>query len=168
MELLSPEEALSAVPHPLTVITAGRYDDPSNRGGMTAAWLSRVSWEPALLAVSVAPQRHTLKLIREFNEFAVNLVSRRLLKAALTVFGSLSGQEVDKFSLAGLRVAKGLRISAPVILEAPIVIECSYLTEVAVGDHVIVVGEVLVAYKNSEDEPLIWHEHRAKSLGAPL
>jgi len=58
------------------------------------------------------------------------------------VFGSLSGRNVDKFEIAGIRPAKARSVVAPVIPSAPLVLECRLVAEYPAGDHVIVIDEV--------------------------
>ncbi|MEM4854193.1 MAG: flavin reductase, partial [Sulfolobales archaeon] len=77
MEELSPFEVLDLVPHPLVIVTAGDPDTPGKRGGMTAAWVTRVSWDPPLIAVAMTKGRHTYSLIKEFGAFAVHVVSKK-------------------------------------------------------------------------------------------
>jgi flavin reductase (DIM6/NTAB) family NADH-FMN oxidoreductase RutF len=156
--------ALDLLPHPLAIVTAGDPDRPGRRGGMTAAWVSRVSWEPPLVAVAVAPSRYTYQLIREFRAFAVHAVSRSLERVAMEVFGSLSGRDVDKFEAAGLRPERARSIVAPVIPSAPLVLECRLVAEYPVGDHVIVVGEVVRAYRGSGERPLAWYDSRSAEV----
>lgn len=149
-------ELLEEVPHPLAIVTAGKHDEPGRRGGMTAAWLSRVSYEPPLLAVSVAPTRHTYALVREFGAFAVNIVSRSLVEAAMGVFGSVSGWHVDKFVRSRIVPVSARRVVAPVIPNAALVAECRYVTEFRVGDHVLIVGEVVEAYRGTNELPVVY------------
>jgi flavin reductase (DIM6/NTAB) family NADH-FMN oxidoreductase RutF len=58
-------DALDYLPQPLIIITTGDFENSKRRGSMTAAWVSRVSWNPPLVMVSVAPSRYTLELIEE-------------------------------------------------------------------------------------------------------
>ncbi len=153
---LDPLEALSHIPHPLVVVTVGDPDNTEKRNGMTAAWISRVSWDPPLVAVAIAPTRYTHELISTFREFALNIVSERLLDVALKVFGSVSGREQDKFKLAGIEPGKAKKIRAPIIREAPIVIECKLVSAIRTGDHTVFIGKVVAAYRNNEDKPLVW------------
>ncbi|MEM2051063.1 MAG: flavin reductase family protein [Thermoproteota archaeon] len=88
-EKIRPMDALLYLPQPLVIVTAGDYEDASRRGGMTAAWVSRVSWSPPLLIVSIVPSRHTLELIKEYEEFVVNVVGKRL-KTLRTGFSELN------------------------------------------------------------------------------
>jgi Conserved protein/domain typically associated with flavoprotein oxygenases, DIM6/NTAB family len=131
---------------------------------MAAAWVSRVSWEPPLVAVALAPSRYTYQLIREFKAFAVHTVSKGLEKVAMDVFGSLSGREVDKFEVAGIRPVRAERVVAPVIPSAPLILECRLVAEYPAGDHVIVVGEVVKAYRGSGEKPLAWYDSRSAEV----
>lgn len=164
MRELDPITAIDLVPHPLVIVTAGDPEKPGKRGGMTAAWVSRVSWNPPLIAVAIAPTRYTYQLIKEFKAFAIHVVSRSLEKAAMEVFGSLSGRDVDKFSVAGITPAKAKSVKAPVIPTAPLILECKLVAEYPAGDHIIVVGEVVKAYRGSNEKPLVWCEDRSAEV----
>ncbi|MCD6368462.1 MAG: flavin reductase family protein [Thermoproteales archaeon] len=152
---LNPIQALRFIPQPLVIVTAGDPNDPKNRGGMTAAWASRVSWNPPLIMVSIAPSRNTLNFIRKFKCFVVNIVTPSLEEVAYNVFGSLSSRNVDKFSVAGITPKEAKTITAPVIPTASIVLECRVVNEVEAGDHIMVVGEVVDAYRMSDEKPLV-------------
>lgn len=164
MKELDPFTALDLVPQPLAIITAGDPDKPGRRGGMTAAWVSRVSWDPPLIAVAIAPSRHTYELIREFKAFAVHIVSRRLEDIAIEIFGSLSGREVDKFAKSGISPAKAKSITAPIITDAVVIMECRLVSEFKAGDHIVVVGEVVKAYRGIDEPPLVWVQSRCSEV----
>jgi len=157
-------EALDYVPHPLVIVTAGDPDKPGRRGGMTAAWVSRVSWDPPLVAVAVAPERFTLELIRERGEFVVNVVGPSLREAAFGVFGSVSGRQIDKFERSGVRTVKARSVTAPALADSVISIECKLEKVVEAGDHAIVVGRVVDAYKMRDEKPLVFHLWEAREL----
>jgi len=167
--LLNPQDALSEYPFPLAIVTAGRG---SERAGMVAAWLAQVSWKPPYVGVSIYREWTTLKLILKYGEFALNLISRKLVDVSLKVFGSMSSREVDKFAIAsreyGIRVGDGRYVKAPIILDAPIVIECKLLKYVEVGDHYFIIGDPVVAYRNNEDEPVIYYRNKVYSIGKEL
>jgi len=164
LEELDTLTALDLLPHPIAIVTAGDPEKPGRRGGMTAAWVSRVSWEPPLVAVALAPSRYTYELIREFKAFAVHAVSKSLEHVAMEVFGSLSGRDVDKFEVARIRPAKARSVVAPVIPSAPLVLECRLVAEYPAGDHVIIIGEVVRAYRGSDEKPLVWYESRSAEV----
>ncbi|MCS7385755.1 MAG: flavin reductase family protein [archaeon GB-1867-005] len=168
MESLDPIYALNQIPHPVVIVTVGEYGVKGKYNGMTAAWVSRVSWDPPLVMVSISPKRFTWKLINEYKEFAVNIVPKSLIKQAVDVFGSMSGREVDKFEVSGVKVEKGRKIKAPVILNASVVIECTVENIVEAGDHYIVIGRAVEAYKISDEKPTIWHMRKPYSLGEEI
>jgi len=85
---------------------------------MAAAWVSRVSMSLPLIMVSIAPSRYTLRL--EYGEFAVNIVGRRLEKAAYGVFGSRTGRGIDKLSESGVKARRGKKTRAPILEDAPV------------------------------------------------
>ena len=164
MERLDPILSLSYVPHPLVIVTVGDPGKPGKRNGMTAAWVSRVSWDPPLVMVSIAPSRYTFELLKEFKEFAINVVSKKLVEPAMEVFGAISGRDRDKFEAAGITPEKAKKILAPVLKEAPVVLECKVVNMVEAGDHMIVIGEVVEAYKNNDDEPVVQYKDAVREL----
>ena len=161
---VDPMDALDYMPHPLVIVTAGDPDKPGRRGGMTAAWVSRVSWDPPLVAVATAPKRFTLELVKERGEFVINVVGPSLKEAAFGVFGSVSGRQVDKFERSGVRMMKAKSVTAPALADAVIAIECKLEKMMEAGDHTIVIGRVVDAYKMREEEPLVFHLWKAREL----
>ncbi len=149
-------EALDYLPLPLVIVTAGDIDNPRKRGGMAAAWVCRVSWEPPLFSVAFAPTRYTYELIKEFREFAINVVPPELEEVTFRVFGSMSGREVDKFEVAKVRIKRGRRIRAPVLEDALAIIECIYESEFEAGDHIVVIGRAIDSYVQKPGKPLVW------------
>ncbi len=165
MEKLDPIYALNEIPHPITIITVGEYGGEGKYNGMTAAWVSRISWDPPLVMVSISPKRYTWELIREYREFAINIVPRELLEQAIKIFGMKSGREVNKFEESKVKVRRGNKISAPVILDASVVIECKVENIIEAGDHYMVIGRAVEAYKMKEEKPTIWHMRKPYILG---
>ena len=163
---LDPQDALSEYPLPLVIVTAGHSDE---RAGMVAAWFTQVSWKPPYIGVAIYREWTTLKLILKYGEFALNLVSKKLVDVSLKVFGSMSSRKVDKFALAarnyGVKVGSGRRVRAPVILDAPVVIECKLLKHVEVGDLFLIIGNPLIAYRNNDDEPVIYYRSKIYAVG---
>jgi len=106
--------------------------------GMTAAWVSQVSFKPRLLAVAIAPQRYTFELIEKSKVFCINVLSEEQIELAKH-FGFQSGKKVNKFETIPFKYAlKG----SPVILSALAYFECEVTHLYEAGDHIIVVGEV--------------------------
>ncbi|MEM3927096.1 MAG: flavin reductase family protein [Desulfurococcaceae archaeon] len=156
MKEISPFKALDMIPYPLVIVTAGDPEKPGKRGGMIAAWFTRVSWNPPLVAVSIAPSRYTYTLIKEYGGFAIHTMSKDLEEIAMEVFGGRSGRDVDKFKAIGIEPVKAKNIVAPLIPDAPVILECKVVAEYTAGDHVVFIGEVVKAYEGSSKNPLTW------------
>jgi flavin reductase (DIM6/NTAB) family NADH-FMN oxidoreductase RutF len=113
---------------------------------MAAAWITPVSHEPTLIAVSIHPSRYTHDLIKKGGAFILNLPGRPLLEKVQKC-GTLSGGEVDdKFAAAGLTRGAGRRVGAPWVEECLAHVECGLLEALELGDHTLFVGEVLGAW----------------------
>lgn len=106
--------------------------------GMTAAWVSQVSFKPRLLAVAIAPQRYTFELIQISKVFCINVLAENQVELA-RLFGFHSGRKKNKFENVPYKFAlKG----SPVLLDAIAYFECELTHQYEAGDHYIVVGEV--------------------------
>ncbi len=151
-------EALDLIPYPLAIVTAGDPKIVGKRGGMTVAWLTRVSWNPPLIGIAIGTTRFTYELIKEYKAFAVHIVSKKLESPAYGVFGSRSGRDVDKFSVSGIEPMNGRKIKAPIIPLSPVILECEYVNEFRTGDHVFIIGRVVDAYKGVDENPLIFYK----------
>jgi len=139
-----------AISHGVYIITT-RTKEKIN--GMTAAWVSQVSLQPLMLMVSIAPARHTHRLIKESGYFAINTLSEDQ-KDIAKHFGFKSGRKVDKFELISYFDApKG----SPVLNDAIAYFECEVANMFEAGDHTLFVGRVTTAKMLKEDKkPLIF------------
>lgn len=123
------------IPQGVFVITAQAN---GKLNGMTAAWVSQVSFKPRLLGVAIAPQRYTYELIEKSKVFCINVLSEEQIDLAKH-FGFQSGRKINKFETIPYKFAlKG----SPVILSSIAYFECEVTHLYEAGDHIIVVGEV--------------------------
>ncbi|MBF0556807.1 MAG: flavin reductase, partial [Nitrospirae bacterium] len=80
-------------------ITLGVYIITANAGGkangMTASWVSQVSFSPLMMMVSIGQNKYTKELIRQSGFFAINVLSTGQTDEARH-FGFQSGRKVDK------------------------------------------------------------------------
>jgi flavin reductase (DIM6/NTAB) family NADH-FMN oxidoreductase RutF len=124
-------------------LTAGVYvigvADGERRNAFTAAWLTQVSFDPPLLALSVNPGHASFPLLVEGGGFAVSVLSRDQLHLARH-FGTRSAREMDK--LAGVPWHPG-RTGAPILDGSLAYLECVLDGQIPAGDHVIVTGRVV-------------------------
>ncbi len=139
-----------ALPQGVFVVTA-RSGDKIN--GMTAAWVSQVSFKPALVAVAIAPARHTFGMIEDSGLFCINALPKGAKELAKH-FGFKSGRKTDKFK--DIDYDTTLR-GAPVLKDAYAYLECQVVNRCEAGDHVLFIGEVLDGNElDPSAEPLIF------------
>jgi flavin reductase (DIM6/NTAB) family NADH-FMN oxidoreductase RutF len=139
-----------AISHGVYIVTV-RTQEKVN--GMTAAWISQVSFQPLLLMASIAPARYTHTLIKETGYFAVNTLDEDTENYA-AVFGFKSGRKIDKFQ--GIPYSDAPN-GSPVLKDASAYLECKVVDTFTAGDHTLFIGEV-IAGKLLKDtaEPLIF------------
>ncbi|KPJ51048.1 hypothetical protein AMJ40_01110 [candidate division TA06 bacterium DG_26] len=125
---------------PVVLVTCGE----SVHNIITIAWITPVSHDPPLLAISVSPKRYSCELIEHAGEFVVNVPPVELLKS-VWICGTKSGRQRDKWSEAKLTKSPSEVVSPPHIAECMAWLECKVVKSVEVGDHILFVGEVLSA-----------------------
>ncbi|MDI6846926.1 MAG: flavin reductase family protein [Candidatus Bathyarchaeia archaeon] len=128
--------------HTVLVSCAGKTGKPNI---ITLAWAMPTSINPPLVAVSIAPRRHSHSLIEETKEFVVNIPTMNILKETLFC-GRVSGREHDKFKEAGLTPLPAKKVKPPIIKECVAHLECKLHSQFTTGDHTIFVGEIVEAY----------------------
>jgi flavin reductase (DIM6/NTAB) family NADH-FMN oxidoreductase RutF len=113
--------------------------DGDRRDAFTAAWITQVSFDPLLLALSVNPTHASYPILNAAGVFGLSILRRGQLELARH-FGTQSGRVVDK--LAGQRWRPALE-GAPVLLDAAAYLECRVVSRHAAGDHVLVLAQVV-------------------------
>jgi flavin reductase (DIM6/NTAB) family NADH-FMN oxidoreductase RutF len=108
---------------------------------LTISWVGTVCTDPPLISISVRPERHSYRLIRESNEFVVNLPGEALAHA-VDYCGVKSGRDVDKFEMMRLTRGKAAAVSAPLIDECPVSLECRVKKILELGSHHMFIAEV--------------------------
>jgi flavin reductase (DIM6/NTAB) family NADH-FMN oxidoreductase RutF len=111
----------------------------------TTAWVMPTSQKPPLIAVSLAPERHSHSLIEESGEFIINIPTIEQLQVVMAC-GTFSGRSFDKFKKANLTPISGKRVKTPAILECLAHIECTVEDKLQTGDHTVFVGKIVEAY----------------------
>ena len=109
---------------------------------ITVAWAATVCSDPAMVSISVRPERYSHAIIRDSGEFVVNLVTEDLVHAC-DWCGVRSGRDVDKFREMQLTEYAGEWTKAPAIAESPVNIYCKVKDVIALGSHDMFLGEVL-------------------------
>ena len=109
------------------------------RDAFTAAWITQVSFDPLLLALSINPDHASYPILMASGVFGISILRRGQQELARQ-FGTQSGRTMDK--LAGQRWQAALE-GVPVLLDAAAYLECRVVGRHAAGDHELVLGEVV-------------------------
>jgi flavin reductase (DIM6/NTAB) family NADH-FMN oxidoreductase RutF len=141
--------SFSRLMHPYVTSLVTCIDAEGNANIITIAWAIPVSSRPPLMAISVAPPRHSFGLIQETGEFVVNIVPYELAEKALYC-GRRSGRDVNKFDEAGLTAKPAKHVRPPIIAECIAHVEGRVVQDVEAGDHHLFVAEVLAAYARAD------------------
>ena len=151
---------LRHVSYGLYAVTAAHDGD---RGVFTANWLTQVSFEPPLLAVSVERDSSTLPLIRASGVFAVCPLAagQRDLAGSL---GRPRAKAGDKYETLGLHVHASAS-GAPVLADTLGFVACRVTGEMEAGDSVLLLGEVVEAAVFHDGDPLTMREAGFRHAG---
>jgi flavin reductase (DIM6/NTAB) family NADH-FMN oxidoreductase RutF len=151
---------LRHVTYGLYAVTAAHDGD---RGAFTANWLTQVSFEPPLLALSVEKDSSTLPLIRASGRFAVCPLSsdQRDLAGALGRPRARVGDKFATYDLAVREAADG----TPVLADALGYVLCRVTGETDAGDSVLLLAEVVEAAVFRDGEPLTMREAGFRHAG---
>jgi flavin reductase (DIM6/NTAB) family NADH-FMN oxidoreductase RutF len=112
---------------------------------MTAAWHSSISMKPPLYGIAIATKRFTYQLIAESREFGINFIPFEKASLAAAI-GGTSGQQMDKFERFNIKKEKPLKTMAPILKDAYAAYECKLVDSKSYGDHIWIVGEIVVVH----------------------
>ncbi len=128
--------------YPLPAVMVSTADKKGNTNILTIAWTGTVCTNPAMVYISVRPERHSYQMLKESGEFVVNLTTEDLTHAT-DYCGVRSGKDVDKWKECGLTKEKAVSLKyAPVIAESPVNIECRIKSIQELGSHDMFLAEV--------------------------
>jgi flavin reductase (DIM6/NTAB) family NADH-FMN oxidoreductase RutF len=132
--------------------------------GMTANWVSQVSSNPKLVAVSVEDEAVTHELIHEGRVFSVSIIDREdraiVRKFTKPVEVDLAGSTLNGFPFVEKRTR------APILAQAVAWLDCEVRQEVSLGTHTLFVGEVVDAgFAKDEGTPVLRMEDTSMHYG---
>lgn len=130
--------------HPRLTVLVTCIDRRGRANIITLAWSMPTSIKPPMVAISVAPQRYSHKLISETKEFVVNIPTMEIARETLFC-GRNSGRNCDKFKETKLTPIPAKKVAPPLIKECAAHLECRVIDSITTGDHTVFVGEVVAA-----------------------
>lgn len=121
--------------YPLPAVMVSTADKNGEDNIITVAWTGTICTNPAMLYISVRPERYSYHMIKESGEFVVNLTTEALARAT-DWCGARSGRDVDKWKEMGLTRGKSETLQySPCIKESPVNIECKVDQILELGSH---------------------------------
>jgi flavin reductase (DIM6/NTAB) family NADH-FMN oxidoreductase RutF len=143
----------NAKSHALNQINYGMYIIGSRNGeelnGMTANWVSQVSFDPPLVAIAIENDSHTRKLIDGGKVFSVNIVEDSEVGRALIDL-MVKPQKPYRNKMDKFEFITG-ETGAPLFTDAVSWWECEVVNTIESGDHQLYIGKVVNAGINNAD-----------------
>ncbi|MBR6485877.1 MAG: flavin reductase family protein [Lachnospiraceae bacterium] len=127
-------------PVPAVMVSCKRKEESANI--ITVAWAGTICSDPAMVSISVRPERYSYDIIKDSGEFVINLVTDRLVKSC-DWCGVKSGRDHDKFKEMKLHKYKSEFMNAPAIKESPVNIYCKVVKTEKLGSHDMFLAEVV-------------------------
>lgn len=128
--------------YPIPAVLVTCTDGEGNDNVLTIAWTGTICSDPAMVYISVRPERHSYAMLCKTREFVINLTTKALAEAT-DYCGVRSGKDEDKFAAMKLTKGKAQKVTAPIIMESPVNIECKVKDIVPLGSHDMFVAEVV-------------------------
>jgi len=126
-------------PIPAAMVSCGTMEKSNI---ITVAWTGVINTNPAMVYISVRPERYSYEIIKKTEEFVINLTNEDLAFAT-DWCGVKSGKDVNKFEMMKLTKQKANFVNCPMIEEAPVSIECKVKEIKKLGSHDMFIAEVL-------------------------
>ena len=140
--------------YPLPAVMVSTGDAQGSTNILTVAWTGTICTNPAMVYISVRPERYSYAMLRESGEFVINLTTVGLVRAA-DFCGVRSGRELDKFAHCGLTPVPASEVSAPLIEQSPLSLECRVKQILPLGSHEMFLSEIVAV---DVDEQLVDRE----------
>lgn len=135
--------------YPRLIVLITSIDGSGKPNIIPVAWTMPTSFNPPLIAISIALTRYSYKLIKDSREFVINIPTKKLVNI-IDYLGSVSGKDVDKFKESKLTALPAKKVKPPLIGECAAHIECKVESTLNTGDHTIFVGKVVSAQANKD------------------
>jgi flavin reductase (DIM6/NTAB) family NADH-FMN oxidoreductase RutF len=151
MDEAAKKTALRYIPYGLFVVGT---KDGSTVNAFAANWLTQASFKPPLVVVAAKADAPSTAQIENGKVFCVNVIEAGGTALASKFFGHVEA-EGNKFGDVAFSLSPN---GCPVLKDALGYFECTLVDRVAIGDHTILIGEVVEAGLQKEGQPLTLKE----------
>jgi flavin reductase (DIM6/NTAB) family NADH-FMN oxidoreductase RutF len=142
------QQVLQKFALPVTVVTVGRG---GAENGLTVSWVSPVSFDPPRIMFAADRSHYSVDFLRSTRNFVVNVLRSGQTRLAAH-FARQSMTTEDKLALVATRESE---TGAAILSDALSYLDCEVASIQEVGDHVIVIGNVVDVGILNDGEPLV-------------
>jgi flavin reductase (DIM6/NTAB) family NADH-FMN oxidoreductase RutF len=147
MEKVQWKAGTMVYPLPAVMVSCGIDEEDWNI--ITISWTGTVNTDPAMLYISIRPERHSYDIVKKTGEFVLNLTNKELAYAT-DWCGVKSGRDFNKFKEMKLTPMPSSLIKTPMIAEAPISIECKVTQIIPLGTHDMFLAKVMAVHADKQ------------------
>jgi len=140
--------ALGRIPSGLFVLTV-RHGEAET--GMLVSWVQQCSFDPPQITLALKRGREIGRWLDDSTRFVLNVLDDTQTDMVVH-FGR--GFELDQPAFEGVEVER-LEDRPPVLQEALAYLECQVISRSAVGDHDLIVGQILAGRMLGEGQPMV-------------
>ena len=150
-------------PLPAVLVSCQGKDGKPNL--ITIGWVGTICSDPAMVSISVRPERYSYHMLKETGEFVINLTTEELLRAT-DYCGVVSGRDENKWEKMNLTPIPSEKVSVPAVAESPINIECKVTEVKELGTHHMFIAEVVNVRADEKymDEKHKFHLEKAEPI----
>ena len=149
---------------PSGLYVIGSTDGAERRNGMTANWVTQMSFDPKWIGVGIEQGALTHELIDASGVFSVCIIDRED-RAIVRKFTKPVEVDEAASTLNGFPFHDGLT-GAPILDQAPAYVDCEVRQAVEVGNHTFFIGEVVdCGFQAAEDTEVLRMEDTRMSYG---
>lgn len=124
--------------------------------GIAVAWITRVSGDPPMVAVSIGKTRYSHDLLKKAELFGI-CIMKKSARDVVKFFGTKSGREVNKFDNYDYLLSKN---GTPILTDSVAFIECKISSTADAGDHTLFIGEIVDKKLYEDEEPMLYGENK--------
>ena len=126
---------------PVPAVLVSCADEEGKPNVMTAAWTGTICSDPAMVYVSIRPDRYSHDIIERTGAYTLNLTTADMVRA-VDYCGVKSGAKEDKFAACGLHILPGKTIDVPYLEESPLSLECRVTEIKRLGSHDMFMAQI--------------------------
>jgi flavin reductase (DIM6/NTAB) family NADH-FMN oxidoreductase RutF len=150
--------------YPEQVVIAIAKDENGKANPVTLGWTMIASGQPPMMAIALAAKHYSVQAIRHSRCFTIAYPSAEQADAAM-FFGTHSGKDTDKLAEFECDTAKCAEIDSVLLSDSVANFECTLESETTAGDHIIFVGKIVAAHRNTEDKKRLYSIGPGHKLG---